>query len=310
MRPFCLEFVKTLTPLSHTGCEPAQGYLQHYQLDMSAVCPGVWQRMGVFEASGYRIVAQSFVPPRPRATLVILHGYYDHLGLYGHLISWALTQHFAVIGCDLPGHGLSSGSRASIGAFSEYQQVLAGLLQEAAKLALPTPWHLCGQSTGAAIVLEHLLSQPHSMLGTSILLAPLVRPRAWGRSRLAYQLLKPWVRQMPRRFSDNSTDSAFVHFIRHQDPLQPQVLPTAWVGALAGWIKQIEAARPASKPALIIQGEADQTVAWQYNLKVLEQKLPAARTLLLPQARHHLVNEVASIRDHYLSFIEQALTEG
>ena len=307
--PFCAEFVKSLTPITQSTQLPHDDYLRFYKLDLAPRFKGLEMRIGVFQAAGYRLVAQSFKPPHARGTLVLLHGYYDHVGLYGHLIEWALSQGFAVIACDLPGHGLSDGPRASIQDFTQYQDVLTGLLQQACDLALPSPWHLCGQSTGAAIALDHVLHRPDKALGRSILLAPLVRPRAWRRSQLSYQLLKPWVQQIPRRFSDNSSDHQFITFVRHHDPLQPKVLPTAWVGALGRWIKRIEKAQASQHHALIVQGEADQTVAWTHNLKVLKQKLPHADVLMLPTARHHLVNEVASIREHYLAFLGKALSE-
>ncbi|PAV73167.1 hypothetical protein WR25_26215 [Diploscapter pachys] len=78
------------------------------------------------------------------------------MGLYRHVIEWALGRGYAVIGCDLPGHGLSSGERASIDDFGIYQQVLEALFEQARLLDLPRPWHLCGQSTGGAIVVDHL----------------------------------------------------------------------------------------------------------------------------------------------------------
>ena len=85
-------------------------------------------RMGTLQAAGYQIAVQVWWPEQPRATLVLLHGYYDHVGLYRHVIEWALGMGFAVRAFDLPGHGLSSGARASIGAFSEYQTVLRAVL--------------------------------------------------------------------------------------------------------------------------------------------------------------------------------------
>ncbi len=138
-----------------------------------------------------------------------------------------------MIACDLPGHGLSGGERASIGDFAEYQATLQGLLAEAGTLDLPQPWHLCGQSTGGAIVVDHVLNQgaQSPAQGRVILLSPLVRPRAWGWSRLSYYLLKPFVSGIARRFSENSTDPDFPPFLQ-ADPLQPLRLPTAWVGAL------------------------------------------------------------------------------
>jgi len=147
---------------------------------------------GLLAVAAYQLVAQLWQPASPRGTLVFLHGYYDHMGLYRHLIGWALAQGFAVLSCDLPGHGLSSGARADIGDFAEYQAVLQELLAQAAQLELPKPWHLFGQSTGGAIVLDYLLRNAvRQEVGRSILFAPLIRPRAWLLSKLAWRLLSP-----------------------------------------------------------------------------------------------------------------------
>lgn len=117
--------------------------------------------LGRLDVAGYEVVGQVWMPDSPIATLFLFHGFYDHMGLYRHVIEWALEQGFAVIACDLPGHGLSSGSRACIDDFAEYQLVLQRLLSEAEGLGLPHPWHLCGQSMGGAIVTDHLLHQGH-----------------------------------------------------------------------------------------------------------------------------------------------------
>ena len=84
-------------------------------------------------------------------------------------------------------------------------------------------------------------------------------------------------------------------------------LPTAWVGALARWIPRIERATPCSRRPLVIQGEADKTVDWQYNLEVLKTKFDQPQVLLLPEARHHLANETAEIRERYFAFLNKHL---
>jgi len=213
-----------------------------------------------------------------------------------------------VLACDLPGHGLSEGAPASIGDFAEYQAVLDGLFAEAAALDLPQPWHLLGQSTGGAILIDRLLlGEKPAQLGQSILLAPLVRPRDWFRGKLSYHLLSPFVRQIPRRFSVNSGDPAFIDFVQRNDPLQPRVLPTAWVGALARWIPRIEAAPRSSASPLIVQGDADMTVAWQHNLKILQDKFAQPQLLMLPGGQHHLVNEREALRTRYFDFLRERL---
>lgn len=299
-----------LRPLAAARLElPAlQAYRRFYGLDLSQRFAGLDNRLGSFTAAGYQIAVQLWAPPQPHGTLLLLHGYYDHMGLYRHVIEWALDMGLAVLACDLPGHGLSSGVRASIDDFAEYQQVLAGLFDQAAALGLPQPWHLCGQSTGGAILLDYLLHDgKRPELGQSILLAPLVRPRSWGWSKLSYRLLSPFVREIPRRFSENSSDPGFIEFVHRLDPLQPRTLPTAWVGALAQWVPRIEAAERSQHSPLIVQGEADMTVDWRHNLDVLQDKFRQPQILRLGEARHHLANENEALRQRYFEFLRQYL---
>ena len=286
--------------------EPSLAYRRFYRLPGADAAPPSW--LGRLDVGGYELVAQVWQPVLARATLFLVHGFYDHVGLYRHVIDWALARGFAVIACDLPGHGLSSGTRASIGDFAEYQAVLERLFAEAGQLRLPQPWHLCGQSMGGAIVVDHLLhaGADSPARGRPILLAPLVRPRAWGWSQLSYRLLKPFVDGIPRRFSENTHDPDFMPFLQ-ADPLQPRRLPTAWVGALVPWIKRIEAAPASHCSPLIVQGEQDTTVDWRHDLRVLRSKFRDPEVLLLPTARHHLANESADIRQAYFTFLDAHL---
>lgn len=283
-------------------------YRAFYGLDFSARIPGVQTRLGVMQVESYTLATQAWWPAQPRATLVLLHGYYDHMGLYRHVIEWALGLGLAVIACDLPGHGLSSGARASILDFAEYQATLRGLLAEAQALDLPQPWHLAGQSTGGAIILDYLLTgAPEACIGETLLFAPLVRPRAWGWSKFSYRMLKPFVESIPRRFSVNSSDAEFIDFVHHHDPLQPQNLPTAWVGALSRWVPHIEAAPRSSRCPLVIQGDGDMTVDWRHNLRVLDDKFAQPEVLMLEGAGHHLVNEAPAYRERYFAFLRERL---
>lgn len=297
----------SLRPLAAAvALSPAeQAYRQFYGFSDTSATHSC---MGKLQAGGYQIALQAWWPEQPRATLVLLHGYYDHVGLYRHVIEWALGMGFAVLSFDLPGHGLSSGARASIGDFAEYQTVLQAVLAEASVLELPQPWHLCGQSTGGAILIDYLLTgAPGAAIGETILLAPLVRPRAWGWSQFSYRIMKRFVSEIPRRFSVNSSDAEFIDFVHHQDPLQPRNLPTAWVGALSQWVPHIEAAPRSTRSPLIIQGEADMTVAWQHNLEVLQDKFAAPQILRLAEARHHLANEAPALRQRYFEFLTERL---
>ena len=239
----------SLQPLAAEGPISSEGlaYQRFYGLDFPHRATPVKRQLGRYSAAGYDLVSQVWWPEAaPVGTLFVIHGFYDHMGLYRHLIEWGLNRGFAVIACDLPGHGLSSGERASIGDFYQYQEALQGLFIEAQSLSLPQPWHLCGQSTGAAIVLDHVLRQGDSSpaQGQAILMAPLVRPKDWHWSKFSYYLLRPFVKGIARRFSENTNNPDFMPFLQ-ADPLQPLRLPTAWVGALARWIRALKAQHPA-----------------------------------------------------------------
>lgn len=301
------ESLQALAQVDRVETAEALAYQRHYGLDLPHR-PTLQRRLGRFRVDGIDLVSQLWLPVEPRATLILLHGYYDHMGLYRHVIDWALELGLAVLSFDLPGHGLSAGPRASIDDFAAYQRALQALFEEAASLRLPQPWHLCGQSTGGAILIDHLLSGPRrEETGRTILLAPLVRPRAWGMSQLAYHLIGPFRREIPRRFSENSGDAEFLHFLQQQDPLQPRSLPTPWVGALARWIPRIERAAPSNESPLIVQGELDMTVDWRHNLNVLRSKFRNPEILQLSDARHHLANEREDIRRRYFAFLGERL---
>jgi alpha-beta hydrolase superfamily lysophospholipase len=270
--------------------EEARAYQHFYGLDLPQRSPPVVSRLGCFSSGAFELVSQLWLPAEPVATLFLLHGFYDHMGLFRHVVDWALDQGFAVLACDLPGHGLSSGERASIDDFGRYQQALQGLFSEARSLDLPQPKHGSGSPAQ----------------GQVILLSPLIRPRAWGWSKFSYYLLKPFVKGIARRFSENTNDPAFMPFLQ-ADPLQPQRLPTAWVGALARWIPGIESAAKSPRRPLIVQGEADMTVDWTHNLDVLRAKFDHPEVLMLLGARHHLANEIPAYRERYFRFLSEHL---
>ena len=282
---------RQLPPLSAAAAESGpqvQAYRRYYGLQSR---PDIHSRLGWVEVEGRRLAVQGWWRDGARATVLLVHGYYDHMGLYRHVFDWALAMNFAVLSCDLPGHGLSEGAPATIDDFAEYQAALAALFEAAGMLNLPRPWHLFGQSTGGAILLDYLLTgAPRPELGQTVLLAPLIRPRDWQRAKLSYHLLRPFVRQIARSYGANSSDPEFLAFVR-RDPLQARILPTAWVGALVRWVPRIEQAPASAQAPLIIQGDADTTVDWEHNLGVLQDKFRQGEQLILPGARHHLVNE-------------------
>lgn len=283
-------------PQPDTG--PLRDYLHFYGLEFNDVA-GITARSGTLDLAGYRIATHYWLPVVARGTAFVVHGYFDHVGLYRHLIRFLLRQNLAVIAFDLPGHGISSGERVSIASFDRYVDVFSELLEHCRE-RLPQPWHGVGQSTGSAILLKYIMvsgcGDRSLTFDSAQLLCPLIRPANWGVSVWAYRLSHRWRQRVPRHHNPSSHDPEFLDFVARRDPLQDHYISVEWVGAMKGWIDEFQSLPPCDYPFHIVQGTEDTTVDWRYNLQKLKASLPQARYTLIDGARHQLVNETAEFR--------------
>lgn len=290
--------------------ELLENYRDHYGLNLQIDGKDAIHRAGCLQSESFELVCQSFSPPsdKPRGTVFILHGYFDHTGIYGRFIRHCLSLGLAVVIFDLPGHGLSSGKVANIHSFRDYSAALLVCLQEARDQGLMEPWYLLGQSTGGAIIVDAILDRAMNVnfqFANYFLLAPLLMTRNWRRNGLMFYLTRLFVKETPRRFSMNSHDQTFLEFLRQSDQLQSRVITRNWVLAMIDYQKRFRRAAPVHLPMQIIQGTGDGTVDWRYNLPKFEQKFPGSHTVIIEEARHHLVNE----SDEYRSQVFSAITE-
>ena len=277
-------------------------YCRFYGLDLWVEHPDVAYHQGYVKAAGHEVMVHYFRLPDPepqRGTVFILHGYFDHVGLYSQLIERCLGAGFDVLAYDQPGHGLSSGTPAAIGSFLEYQGVLADVMAQV-RDKIRQPWFAVGQSTGGAILIDYLLSNRHNQQTSEfqkvVLLAPLVRPMGWVKAKVLHSAMRPFIRRWRRVFAENSGNTRFLRFLRDHDPLQARAVHVDWVTALRKWVPHIESARPVDFPVTVVQGERDLTVDWQHNLRIIRNKFSSVEERRIPDGRHHLVNEAQDLQ--------------
>lgn len=278
-------------------------YYQYYGIDYEARIDGVQHDCGTVRSGSFALAVQRWQLLDARRNLLLVHGYTDHVGLFGHLVEFGLNQGFNVITFDLPGHGLSTGVSVEIDDFGDYSQAIANVLEAA---ALPDlPWCAMAQSTGCAALMDYARKYPWPFSAT-VFMAPLIRPAAWLRIRAGHFVLQRLKDRIAREFTQNSGDEAFLAFMR-TDPMQSQTISVRWVGALRRWLAGLEFTDLGVGPMLVLQGDADGTVAWEYNMKRIVELFPECHIEMLPGAGHHLANETEEIRAAYLGKVSRFL---
>lgn len=284
-------------------------YLRHYNIHFAEEFPDLGHSFGHVSTEHHDVFTHLWRPRDAAGTAVVIHGYFDHVGLYGHLIRYLLERDLAVLAFDLPGHGLSSGAAATIDTFDHYVAAFDACLS-ALGSHLQKPWHLFGQSTGGAIAMEWMLANRYEKHSSPfehvILLAPLVRPYLWPVNRILYEVARLFITERQRTFAVNAENPEFLRFLRDHDPLQARVLPVQWVTAMKAWKDRFERYGATDLEPLVIQGHADRTVDWRYNMAIIE-RLFEPEIFFIPEARHHMVNESPEIRRQIFAKIDERL---
>jgi alpha-beta hydrolase superfamily lysophospholipase len=299
--------------LKNANADPSQimdAYWQFYGLD--------FHRLGLATQAAYLLTSnntelcvQQFSAKNERGKVLVLHGYYDHIGLYKYLIRECLELGLSVTAFDLPGHGLSSGARASIDSFDSYRDALESVL-ERENIVHGSRWSVVAQSTGSAILMDYLsqyqFNRDNSPFANVVLLAPLVRPEQWMKVKFMLTVLRPFVDSIARNYNENSHDKAFLKFVRYEDPLQHDRVEVDWVSALVAWVPVFEQRRNIDLSISVIQGTEDTTVDWKHNVAAIEKVFNEVSVHEIEGGRHHLVGESQEYRSEVFTYLRRSLS--
>jgi lysophospholipase len=277
-------------------------YLQFYSIDF-AIEFDVTHRVGIIAAAGFKIVTHYWNFDDARGTVFIFHGHFDHVGLFSHIIRWCLKEHYNVVAIDFPGHGLSSGKRASIVSFDQYGEILNTLVS-LCRGPLQSPFFCIAQGAGTAAVMNMMWKHGKRPFAKMVFLSPLVRTQDWSKWRLRYQLARIFLRTVKRRFVAFSGNEEFNLFIKSRDPLQSKRAPVQWITAMRRWENAFPSFPREIVNPLVMQGDKDVIMDWRYNVKQVRAHFPNGKTYLLAKAHHHLANEAVGIRARLLQQIK------
>jgi len=260
-------------------------------------------KIGRLQSNGFSIALNIMIPQNMQKMAVVVHGYMEHSGINTKLYDILLKNNIGVIAYDMPGHGLSSGPRASIDVFSTYAKVFKNVKLFAGKYFKNYELAFIAHSTGCAVILEYL-SLKRDIDDTSIILvSPLVRSLHFLLSKYAYDISKSFLNRIIRKEGAISHDENFHHFMRKLEPMREEYVPMQWIKALYEWNNTVESWDKRDVKLNVITGTDDRVVDWKWNIMFLKDKFPDSNIIQIKNGRHALLNESLEYRRQVFSAI-------
>jgi alpha-beta hydrolase superfamily lysophospholipase len=182
---------------------------------------------------GLRLYWMSEQPEQPRAHVVVVHGYGDHIGRYRTTFEALTAQGFAVHGFDYRGHGRADGRRGFCDSWPDYLDDLAGFYERVRREAGERKVFILAHSHGA-LMTAHLLGRG-GLRGVSgvVLSAPYFKlainpPRLKVAAARVVGRVLPWLPiKTELTPKDLSRDEAVQEAAR-QDPLYNHIVTPRW----------------------------------------------------------------------------------
>lgn len=259
-----------------------------------------------------------------KGTVLLLPGRTECIEKYGRAAGDLVARGYSVITIDWRGQGLADRAlpdRATghVGEFSEYQQDLDALLEEAGRAGLPQPWYMLAHSMGGCIGLRAL--QRGLPVKAAVFSAPMwgiamaawLRPVASVVGALAAPLglanryapstsAETYLLQVPFEGNVLTTDRAMWDYMRRQVTEVPDL---ALGGPSIGWLTTALhecaalAMLPAPKlPAICALGTAEKVV----DVPPVHLRMAGwanGQLDLYPGAEHEIMMEGAAVRQRF-----------
>jgi alpha-beta hydrolase superfamily lysophospholipase len=117
-------------------------------------------------AGGLKVFVRSWQPEgKPRATVVINHGFKSHSGYYEWAAEQLTQSQLAVYALDMRGHGKSEGERLFVNAMADYVDDLAKVITFAKEREGALPTFVLGHSAGGVVAAIYMLDHQSEVTG-------------------------------------------------------------------------------------------------------------------------------------------------
>ena len=220
---------------------------------------GMMTAAGLVQTPRGSIAVFALLPPRPRGTIILMHGYLSAADRFAPLARLFARSGWVVVAPDLPGHGDSYGPRYTVASFAEYGDCV-GAVAAACSGELPRPLVGVGHSLGSLSLVDAIARHPGPNGGVDpgfdalLLVCPLTRSSWWPFVRASAFLTRPFFPIMP--FTD---------------------IPVSWVDGLAAWRAAAPSLPPRPTRCLVVISALDMAVDVADSRRLLGTLLPEAR---------------------------------
>ncbi len=106
-------------------------------------------------AEDVNLFYRGWIPQKPRALLILVHGAGEHSGRYSNIGEVCMDHQIALIAPDLRGFGQSGGARGHVNSFKDYLHDLETLIELFNNQYSSLPLFLFGHSFGGLIVIRY-----------------------------------------------------------------------------------------------------------------------------------------------------------
>lgn len=251
---------------------------------------------------------------RDRATIILVHGAFEHMGRYKELVERFRRDGFSVIYGDLPGQGLSDGKKGHIRSFGDYVETIQSWYEQADP---EKAVFLLGHSMGGLAAIRFMEEKQPELAGV-VLSSPAVSIRnkaARPLEALSYLLnvFAPSLRMKAGQNPENVTRNQIKVEEFRQDPLVIDKVSVRWYREFqkAGNRAFQQAGRFPDVPLLVMQAAEDllvepgRTKEW-FNLVDTSEK----SYKLWPGLYHEIFNEPENdqVYQYTRSFLNQHIT--
>jgi acylglycerol lipase len=210
----------------------------------------------------YNIFASSWRPEtqKPRAVVVIAHGFNSHSGHYHWVAEQLVSAGFAVFALDHRGRGKSDGERYYVDHFSDYVDDVSTFIEIAKAREPGLPVFLLGHSAGGVISCSYALDHQDRIAGLicesfafQVYAPDFALAVLKGISHLA-----PHAHVLRLPIPDFSRDPQVIETMNNDPFVKDEVQPTRTVAEMARADERLKKEFPTLKlPVLILHGSAD-----------------------------------------------------